>query len=218
MIADLKIATYASKRDNEPATATVPWSALVAQLKSPITTACTTTTCAGKECPHKDQLLWSPVDIDGTRANKNVRSVTAVVVDLDHLDVTADNTWLEALKSSGVAAVVHSTHSHAPGSPSLRLVMPVSRPVLPAEWSRVWSAVLSRYQLPGDPACKDPSRAYYAPTTRADVAPVALTLEGESLDVDALLAELPAANENAQQNRGDDVTLNLGDTAVATLA
>lgn len=182
------LAFYENAQDTRPRVEELVWPALVELLTTfRHSSACTETPCSNRRCPGKNGAAWSPVDIDGTRSNANVRAVTAAVFDLDHLDASQLGLF-ESLRARGLAFVAHSTHSHAPpGDCCLRLVLPLSRPVLPREWATVRARAVAALELPADPATKDVSRIYYLPDAPQGTQPVAETNEGEALDVDALL-------------------------------
>lgn len=187
----MQIAVYANERANSPSVGEVTWPELVDSLTEYRRAACTVATCPGKDCPHKLGQAWSPVIIEGTRADKNVRAMTAAVFDLDHVK-DDDDAWLDRLTSDGVAYVLHSSHSHRASDLCLRLVMPLSRPVPASDWRRMWSALIDRYELPVDRVCKDLSRIYFAPSAPSDADVFVLkNVEGKPLDVDEILASAP---------------------------
>jgi predicted P-loop ATPase len=190
----VRIAFYdGGAKDVSPRVEDFEWSQLVQVLTTHrrsegcLAVPCTKETvgkCAVKlACP-----AWSPVDIEGKRADENVRSVTALVVDLDHL-TDADSAPFEALEKSGYAHVLYSTHSHHPPNDiCLRAVIPLSRPVPRAEWRKFWAAALIELGLPGDRTCVNESRIYFLPDAPMGGAePIAMSAEGRALDVDALL-------------------------------
>lgn len=172
--------------DNEPASVELSWPELVEALTTFDAPRCAAPgfksalpECAGRKCPAKDGPAWSPVDIEGPRANANVRAVTAAVFDLDH--VPSLDPILAA--TDGFARVIYSTHSHAADDLCYRLVMPLSRPVLPSEWPGVRAAIVSALDLPADPITKDLSRLYFLPCTRDGAQAYQRADDGDSLDV-----------------------------------
>lgn len=187
----MRVATYTSERDNRPDARDLHWSFLVRLLTSFREGPCTVTDCVGKKCPHKLGPAWSPVEIPpgATRANRNVEFVTAAVFDLDHV---VSEEWEQRVRSSGLAAIIHSTHTSRESDVSLRLVLALSRPVTTLEWPIVWRDTIERYGLPADSVCGDASRLYFMPSAPLDVGRVARVLEGNPLDVDAILAAHPA--------------------------
>ncbi len=187
----IHIAFYESFRDNEPACVETTWEELAETLTTFAEPGCAILgtslglpVCAGRDCSAKDGPAWSPVDIADRRADVNVRSVTAMVLDLDHVPDLAP----VLAACDGFTYVLHSTHSHSKSDPCYRLVLPLSRPCAPAEWPRVRAAVVRALDLPADPATKDLSRIYFLPTPRGGVPPYIARGEGEPIDVDEALA------------------------------
>jgi len=180
----MRIARYDNAQDNIPKAEELDWPALVSVLTTHRRSRCAARPCPG-HCPAKNGPAWSPVDITDRRKNENVRAVTVAVFDLDHL---APGDGFE-IEGKGYAYVLHSTHSHdaEAGHLSLRLVMPLSRPVLPREWANVRSAAINQLQIPADPATKDLARLYYLPDAPEGTEPIADSGEGRSLDVEELL-------------------------------
>lgn len=196
----MRIAHYDSSHDNAPVCLDMSWSDLVEMLTAPAEPACSVPgakslypPCAGRECQVKHGRAWSPVDIEGPRANANVRAVTVAVFDLDHLTYGQVVLVDKAVEEAGLAAVLHSTHSHDPdgGDWCLRLVLKLSRPVTPDEWPRVRAALVRQLGLPADEATKDLSRIYFLPSHRDGVEPVSAATEGADVDVDSLLRAAP---------------------------
>lgn len=200
----MKVAFYERTLDKVPRQVDLSWPELVALLMKFRESA----TCAappGKKCPgavarspddpfcpEKDGRLWSPVEISKWQRKENVREVTAAVFDLDRLS-SDPRPLLEAIEAAGYSYVVHSTHQHnPPESWCIRIVMPVSRPVKPGEWERVWEAATQKFGLKADASVKDPCRAFYLPNFVTGRPRIARYVEGEPLDVDELLRTAPA--------------------------
>lgn len=177
--------------------------------------------CPGKECLAKNTSAWSPVtflpperapskDAAGNVLRKavNVATVNAAVFDLDHLDTYtggADQA-LALFRRSGLRWVAHSTHSHREGNASLRVAVPLSRPVPSRDWPRFLAAVVVGLGIPADPSCKDVSRIYFDPTKSRGAAALSERSPGGALDVDAWLARTPApADQQPEQQTIADV-------------
>jgi hypothetical protein len=181
----MRIARYDNAQDNVPKVEEHTWPSLVELLTKHRISHCASRPCPG-HCAAKNGPAWSPVDITERRKNENVRAITVAVFDLDHLSVEND---LD-IEKTGYAYVLHSTHSHdaAAGQLSLRLVLPLSREVLPREWSAVRAAAIRELNLPADPATKDLARLYYLPDAPEGTQAFADSRDGKLLDVDALLS------------------------------
>lgn len=109
-------------------------------------------------CP---RFLWSPAAYrDDTRANDAALGITALVLDYDRGEVLPG----EALAPwEGYAAFWQETLSSTPLAVRFHLVIPFSRPVLPALWPGVWEACVQR-AVPGvDRKCGDLARQYFSP-------------------------------------------------------
>lgn len=124
------------------------------------------------------------------RGNANVEALSLWVGDLDALDESEVEAFVDAALARGWALHLYSTWSHArkPGI-SVRPILPLSREVTPEEWSHVWHAVNDALGGLSDPKCKDPARLYfgaYAPAGDEQEA-FAHTFEGKPVDVDDLL-------------------------------
>jgi hypothetical protein len=171
----ITIALYESKTDTTPAAKTVSGAELVGLLQTFRT-------------GEKDGPAWSPVRIGSRRRNEDVQAVTVAVFDLDGCTSHGFAKCKSLIDEAGIAAVWHSTFSHAPGRPSLRLVLFVSRDIAPSEWPTVRQAMIERFAIPADPATKDLARLYYWPTAQEGVKGYASSREGQPIDVDALLS------------------------------
>lgn len=186
----MKLSYYDSERDVAPAVLDAEWADLVDLLGQFGDTPCPTPEVAcvpsSKDCPHKYGSCWSPVDMAGPRLAKNVRSIHALVLDLDHL--TEERVAECALLLSGLRYIAHSTHSHHPPADcALRVVVALSRPVKSAEWATFHAAAVEHLRVDADRVCKDAGRIYFLPRAPLDDRRVFETNEGEPLDVDAIL-------------------------------
>ncbi len=198
----MKIAMYHHEKDNDPKIVEDSWEGLAELLADFQETPCTATTCTGKKCPHKFGAAWSPVDIAGTRADVNVRAVTALVLDLDGL--THAQLADVAQRLDGLTYIAHSTHSHRPPeSNCLRVAVELTRPVPAQEWRGVLARAVAALGIPADPMCTDLSRLYFLGSHPAGVERLFAQGAGKPLDVDALLAsqnsaKTPTIDEEAE--------------------
>ena len=86
----------------------------------------------------------------------------------------------------------HTSYSHKPDWPKYRVVWPLSRPVTPEEYARLWENLERRFGTAGvllDPATKNVSRVWFmaAKTEHFEAG----STDGHPIDVDAVLAEVP---------------------------
>ncbi len=147
--------------------------------------------CTGKDCPEKDGTAWSPTDIpDGARKlDANVRLVTLAVFDLEgdkHTPLPDQVLTDLGKRLRQHTYAVHSTHG---GRGFYRLLLPMTRPVTPEEWPRVWAGLIERFQLPADTKCGNPARIYYLPSAPRGSETIATSNEGVIVDPDEFLAE-----------------------------
>jgi hypothetical protein len=179
---------FLGKRDNNPAPLDVTWDELGMLLGDLVETPCMelppgTAPRAPDEsevdfakrvgplcllndshnCPHKNRMAWSPVEIEGTRLDANVKWVTAAVIDLDRMN--ADALFGVAERIEGLSFYLHSTHSHRPPYDcAVRLVLQLSEPIHASDWPAALAFIVRDLQLPADPSCKDRSRLYFLPS------------------------------------------------------
>jgi hypothetical protein len=101
---------------------------------------------------------WSPARfLDGaTRCSEAAVELSCLVLDLDDADVEVVHAdWIDVLH------ILHTTWSHAPGTPRWRLVVPLARPVPACRWEMAWRWAFQRTSA--DQACRDPGRLYFLP-------------------------------------------------------
>jgi len=103
---------------------------------------------------------WSPTryaEGASSRSNACVLKVSALVFDLDRVPPNPE-------RLAGVHWIGHTTWSHKPTAPRWRVVIPLATPVPAARWRDVWQRARAALCPEADPACKDPSRAYWLPS------------------------------------------------------
>ncbi|MEO0321719.1 MAG: hypothetical protein AAF447_02090 [Myxococcota bacterium] len=138
-----------------------------------------------KGAAKRDLRLWSPTLYrpGGRRTSGDVLALSCLV--LDHDDGTAP----EALSAcwAGWLHVVHSTWSHTPALPKLRVCLPLAQPVRADHWRAVWAWGAARAGDHADPALKSPASTYALPATPSpDAARLAFVRPGALLDPVAL--------------------------------
>lgn len=144
---------------------------------------------------------WSPVQLRSgatTRANANIEAVSCLVYDFDRGEPVER---VEAL-AYGRTAIVHTSFSHRPEHPKLRVVLPLAVTCPAERWADVWGAA-SRWAasqgLTVDAATKDAARIFFLPATPPEAerrrAFYSASQEGELLTWRWLLATYPAPVE-----------------------
>jgi predicted P-loop ATPase len=187
--------------------------------------------CVGKKCPYKSNssipnnpMAWSPVEIDGLRLDKNVRALTLLSLDFDH--VSDEQAAGVARALAGRAYVTHTTHNNRVGDACFRVILPLSRPVPAGLWHKFLPAAVDllgvtvrttdkkgRVVLQPDRVCKNRDRLYYRPSHPKDAPHSASAHEGSVLDVDAVLERARLTSEPAREH----VSRELPETAAWNL-
>lgn len=187
----LAVALYGSANDNEPLQKEVTWEELSSALSTHVLRE-----------EKLEGTAWSPALFkpDTRRAGENVVSLSCAVFDLDHVAESDAEASLAKLMSSDTACAVHSTFSHAPPADCcLRVVLPLLRPITPAEWVNLRPTLIMHLGLPAegrigtDNKTKDPSRLYFTPARpTGSPEPLAFARSGPFLDPDAFLRPIVA--------------------------
>ncbi len=146
----------------------------------------------------KDGHGISFVKLDpATRANANVQSLSAALLDID------DGTPYQNIQSliQQYEHLAYSTYNHTSEHPKYRLLFPLSRDVSPGEWPAIWHAMNKLIGEHADPACKDVSHFYYLPSHPAARAGDAFSNRnnGEWIDPDRLLPMHLAISPDTKQ-------------------
>lgn len=103
---------------------------------------------------------------NGRRKAENVATRTLLTLDLDYV---VGDIWssIELLWDFSVS--MYSTHTHAPDNQRLRLVIPLSRPVLPDEYQAISRMIADDIGIDQfDDTTYEPSRLMYWPSTSSD--------------------------------------------------
>ena len=167
-----------------------PFSSLVARLRHEANHG------AGAK---KNAPLWAPIASHGNAYDHDVSHLTALVLDYDagSLDL---QTAAEQLQNSGLAFLLHDSPSATPTHHKWRLVLPLSKPVLPAQWNQLYLAaaqLVGAYLLPAsesfDLSCHNPAHRWFMPWRRDKQQPLRRVLEGPgaTFDIEKLTAQLP---------------------------
>lgn len=191
-----RLSSLTCREDNAPRALALTWEQLAAWMGDHREAPCGAA-CIGAECPHKNGPSWSPAAYEPgmRRCLANVREVGLLVLDLDHVPDADVAPVAHALESRGLAYVAHSTHNDRPDDRAIRIVVPLSRAVVAADWRRFWLAAIAHLGVPADRVCKDSSRLYYLPSHPKGSPFLTASHPGAPLDVDAVLAAAPPADE-----------------------
>ena len=177
--ATVTISTVTSLHDNQPITYDRPWPDLIRDLTQ------------HRLQDAKGGALWSPAcyPSDARRSAAAVLELSLLVFDVDHDCDLADI----RRRLNGLEYVLHSSHSHRPEYPKVRLILRLTRPVPGSDWRLFFHAAHARL-LGGvaDRACSDPCRIFYWPTCPPGAERLAEHHVGEALDPEEFLTAEPA--------------------------
>lgn len=144
------------------------------------------------------------------RKATDVTGRSLVTLDIDYGKAGVPDIVADAL--AGTAWCLYTTHSHTPGDPRFRLVIPLSRTVTAEEYVPIARRLADEIGLSlFDQSTYEPSRLMYWASASRDAEFIGLTGEGEPADADALLssyadwrnvAEWPVLNSAAPTSRG----------------
>lgn len=158
---------------------------------------------AGEPC----KVCHGPTPADRHRLKDNARDLMALVLDYDGGKGGLHPTTIdEAAALWCFSGVLYTTKSHlrgkhgAPAVPRFRVVLPLPRPVSPAEHAAVMRWAFARAETAGhklDRACRNPDRLWFYPPTEATV----IELRGPALDVQRAIDEAQAPATPPPQNR-----------------
>lgn len=167
----IALATGKSKKETHWKNKTIEWSELIKKLSH--TTRTPETVAEYKKMAKVDRDRIKDVGgfvggtlKNGRRLKANVANRTLLTLDLDYVE---GDIWssIELLYDFNV--VMYSTHTHTTDNQRLRLVIPLSRPVLPDEYQAISRMVADDLGIDQfDDTTYDPERLMYWPSTSCD--------------------------------------------------
>ena len=163
------IAVGESRRSTQWKNKEVLWSQLVERLSIPTKTPETVDEYRGFAKSKRDEIKDVGGFVGGSlkggrRKAEAIMQRRLLTLDLDGVPRNADP-WDTVVLVLGCAAVLYSTHSHRPEAPRLRLVMPLSRPVSPEEYSAIARKVAQDIGIDMcDDTTYEPHRLMYWPS------------------------------------------------------
>jgi len=169
------------------------------------------------EFPKNKLHCWSPALFPESgpkskRANDNVLKISAIVFDYDHPGWSAER-MAEHLSDLALAHCVYTTWSHTDEEPRYRVVVFLSRPVSPKEFTKVREEALALigYTEGVDTGCSDIARLYAIPVRRTGSSFQSfLEVSSNPLCVDSLMSD-------TKETSGDSGASGLVLTASTTL-
>lgn len=122
----------------------------------------------------------------GRRKAGSVKERYLLTLDADFADTDFIDNMI--LFHSDYSWLIYSTHKHTPEKPRYRLILPLSRPVLPDEYEALARAVASEIGINQfDDTTYQPHRLMYWPSTSSDGEYVFESNDAEFLNVDKVL-------------------------------
>ncbi len=122
---------------------------------------------------------------NGRRKAENVANRTMLTLDIDYAN---GDVWAGIEVLWDFSVVMYSTHSHSPESQRLRLVIPLSRPVLPDEYQAIARMIANELGMDlFDDTTYEPSRLMFWSSTSRDGEYVFKFQDGKWLDADEVL-------------------------------
>lgn len=182
----LRITSFSSRRVTAGKQSEATWSALVRRLTSSKQTD--ETFVDYKHSAEKNSIKDVGGFVGGhfspnVRRAPNLQFRSVLALDADHLAPEQVDPLLAAY--SGYAFVWHTSHSHSPEAPRLRLVFPLSRDVRPEEYEPLARSVAAMADMEVfDDTCYEPARLMYWPSHSVDGEHLCGESEGEWLDPD----------------------------------
>lgn len=153
------------------------------------------------------------VYVGGKRKENNLKSRDLILLDFDRI---TDPSIMDLIKEGKLPgdwpwlAFAHTTRKHQPHEPKVRIIVPLSRPVLPAEFrplvrhvARVIDGSPSIHSM--DEASEKWNQLMFLPTCASDAEFVAREIKGAVLDPDKILA----MTRETDTDRGHDRTAYL---------
>ena len=123
---------------------------------------------------------------NGKRSNRTVRSRSMVTLDADK---AVKNQWDDVTMLCDLRMAMYSTHSHTPGEPRLRFIIPLSRPVSPDEYGAVARRLAETIGIETmDRTTYEPARLMYWPSCPSDGEYLFRHQDGPVADADEILA------------------------------
>ncbi|WP_331666974.1 virulence-associated E family protein [Clostridioides mangenotii] len=188
---DIQLATGKSKTETHWKNKTIKWSTLVEKLSK---TTRTQETCAEYKKMSKterDKLKDVGGYVGGSLKNgrrkaENIQNRTLITLDIDY---AKGDIWCGIEILSSYTCVMYSTHSHTPDNQRLRLVIPLSRPVLPDEYQAIARMIAEDIGIDMfDDTTYQPHRLMYWPSTPSDAEYIFKFKDDDFLDPDEVLS------------------------------
>ncbi len=179
-----------SRKETEWKRRGIRWGDLLRRFAEPIRTGETVEEYAAMSRDQRGEIKDVGGFVGGALQNGSRKSVAfrqLLALDADYGGLSL---WEDAGLLLGYAACMHTTHSHTPEKPRLRLLWPLARPVTPDEYEALGRLVASWLDIEQfDDTTYQANRLMYYPSTPKDGEYLFDYIDGPWLDPDAALAE-----------------------------
>jgi len=190
----LTIATGRSRKDTAWKNRELLWSQFLDKLSQTTRTHETYEEYKKMTKPQQDERKDVGGFVGGTLKGGRRKADAVVwrqIVTLD-ADFVQGDLWASVEMFCDFACAVYSTHKHNPGSPRLRLVIPLARPVTPDEYPAIGRRLAADLGIDMfDDTTYEPHRLMYWPSTSSDGEFVFRYQDGPWLDPNQVLARYP---------------------------
>lgn len=190
---NLNIAVGNSRFDTKWKNIEISWSKLLYKLSNTTRTNETIKEYFAMTKAKRDQIkdiggfVGGPLK-SGRRKAENLAYRSVLTLDMDYIHTSVDDVWDAITMFFGNELCIYSTHSHTPEKPRIRLVMPLSRPVLPDEYQAIARRVAYDIGIDMfDDTTYTPIRLMYWPSTSKDGEFIFRHQKGNLLDADQIL-------------------------------
>jgi putative DNA primase/helicase len=167
----IALATGKSRTETQWKNKNIPWSKLVEKLSNTTRTPETYSEYMKMAKTERDRIKDVGGFVggglkNGRRKAETIQNRTLLTLDLDYVK---GDIWSSIELLFDFACVMYSTHTHSPENPRLRLVIPLSRPVLPDEYQAVSRMIADDIGIDQfDDTTYQPHRLMYWPSSSSD--------------------------------------------------
>lgn len=125
---------------------------------------------------------------NGRRKAENVANRTMITLDMDEAAASVEDIWDTITIFDDYSLVMYSTHTHSADKPRLRLIIPLSRPVLGDEYQAIARMLANDIGIDQfDDTTYQPHRLMFWPSTSSDGEYIFKFQDGAFLDPESVL-------------------------------
>lgn len=189
----IAVATGKSRKETNWKNKTMQWSQLVEKLSGTTRTPETAAEYRKMSKTDRDEIKDVGGFVGGSlksgrRKAENVANRSLITLDLDTVKTSTKDIWDSITMIDDYSVLLYSTHSHTPESPRLRLVIPMSRPVLGDEYQAIARMIAFDLGIDQfDDTTYEPHRLMYWPSTSSDAEYLFQFQDGPFLEPEVVL-------------------------------